>query len=183
MRLVSSSSSPEVAKWRLSSPSALFFVISFRYFLQFLVPVAQGTTAKAYEHTRARAEEAIRQFGSTPLRDLVSYYSTERAPLLCAVRDDEAFFSLVMRFACGESAVAVIQDYSSSPEAVLGSLSVFDMLSWLDEDMTLLSTNKPCISTFSLPWSTHARSCHDNRRKGACCRRCISPVLLRPCNS
>lgn len=53
--------------------------------------------------------------------------------------DDEAFFSVLLRFACGESSVAVAQNYSSVPEAVLGCLTVFDMLAWLDEDLSLLS--------------------------------------------
>ncbi|GMF19833.1 unnamed protein product [Phytophthora lilii] len=55
------------------------------------------------------------------------------------VRDDEAFFSVLLRFACGESSVAVAHNYSSAPEAVLGRLTVFDMLEWLEEDLTLLS--------------------------------------------
>ncbi|ETK79442.1 hypothetical protein L915_14723 [Phytophthora nicotianae] len=109
------------------------------YFLHFLAPGFQSSTAKPYEHTRTRAEEAIRQFGTAPLRDVVRFHFTERAPLLSIIRDDEAFFSVLLRFACGESSLAVAQNYSSDPEAVLGCLTVHDMLAWLDEDLTLLS--------------------------------------------
>lgn len=103
------------------------------------MPGIESLTAKPYEHTRARAEEAMRQFGAAPLRDVVRFYFTERAPLIGTIRDDEAFFSVLLRFACGESSVAVAQNYSSSPETVLGCLSVFDLLAWLEEDLTLLS--------------------------------------------
>ncbi|KAE9343364.1 hypothetical protein PF008_g9709 [Phytophthora fragariae] len=108
------------------------------YFLHFLAPGITSPTAKPYEHTRARAEEAMRQFGAASLRDVVQFHYTERAPLIGTIRDDEAFFSVLLRFACGESCVAVAQNYSSSPEAILGCLSVFDVLLWLEEDLTLL---------------------------------------------
>ncbi|KAK1947601.1 hypothetical protein P3T76_001611 [Phytophthora citrophthora] len=111
----------------------------FLYFLQILVPGLQSPTAKPYEHTRARAEEAILQFGRAPLRDAIRFCWTERSPLVGSIRDDEAFFSVLMRFACGESSVAVVQDYSPNPEAVLGCLTIYDVLAWLDEDLTLLS--------------------------------------------
>ncbi|KAG7382770.1 hypothetical protein PHYPSEUDO_004344 [Phytophthora pseudosyringae] len=114
------------------------------YFLHLLVPGFQSPTGKPYEHTRARAEEAIRQFGSAPLRDVMRFYFTERAPLLGVIRDDEAFFSVLLRFACGESSVAVAQNYSSAPETVLGCLTVYDMLTWLDEDLTLLRGKERC---------------------------------------
>ncbi|KAG3109636.1 hypothetical protein PI124_g11343 [Phytophthora idaei] len=114
------------------------------YFLHFLVPGFQSSTAKTYEHTRTRAEEAIRQFGAALLSDVVRFYFAERAPLLGTIRDDEAFFSVLLRFACGESSVAVAQNYSSDPAAVLGCLTVHDMLTWLDKDLMLLKGQERC---------------------------------------
>lgn len=108
------------------------------YFLQILVPGFHTPSAKPYEHTRARAEEAIVQFGRAPLSDAVRFCWTEKSPLVGSIRDDEAFFSVLLRFACGESSVAVVQDYSPNPEAVLGCLTVYDVLVWLDEDITFL---------------------------------------------
>jgi hypothetical protein len=125
---------------RLAQPVRLSSMSRYRrYFLHCLVPNFQAPTAKPYEHTRARAEEAIRQFGAVPLRDVVRFYFAERAPLLGAIRDDEAFFSILLRFASGESSVAVAPNYSSNPHSVLGCLTTFDMLAWLDEDLTMLS--------------------------------------------
>ncbi|KAL3674961.1 hypothetical protein V7S43_000886 [Phytophthora oleae] len=116
----------------------------FLYFLQILVPGFQSPTAKPYEHTRARAEETILQFGMAPLSDAIRFCWTERAPLVGSIRDDEAFFSVLLRFACGESSVAVVQDYSPNPEAVLGCLTVYDVLAWLDEDLTFLKGKERC---------------------------------------
>ncbi|KAH7488845.1 hypothetical protein KRP22_008518 [Phytophthora ramorum] len=114
------------------------------YFLHVLVPSFQSPSAKPYEHTRARAEDAIRHFGALSLRDVVRFYFTERAPLLGTIRHDEAFFNLLLRFACGESSVAVALNYSPAPDAVLGCLTIFDMLAWLEEDLTVLKGKERC---------------------------------------
>ncbi|KAL7993896.1 putative CBS domain-containing protein [Plasmopara halstedii] len=115
-----------------------------QYFLSCLVPDLHMPATKLYEHTQARAEKTIMEFGTTPLRNIVDYFISGQSSLLGIVREDETFYNVLLRFACGESVVAVAQDRNPLSETVLGYLTIHDMLSWLDEDLALLKGKEYC---------------------------------------
>ncbi|CEG41019.1 CBS domain [Plasmopara halstedii] len=118
--------------------------LSAEKFLHCLVPDLHMPATKLYEHTQARAEKTIMEFGTTPLRNIVDYFISGQSSLLGIVREDETFYNVLLRFACGESVVAVAQDRNPLSETVLGYLTIHDMLSWLDEDLALLKGKEYC---------------------------------------
>lgn len=82
----------------------------------------------------------MQAFGDAPVSELVrAAAATQLFPSF--VDSEQPFFNLILRFACGEAAAAVLADQplDAADGAVLGTLDVFDALEWISEDFSMLS--------------------------------------------
>lgn len=119
------------------------------FFLRFLPQdVATGSSSKStFDRMQSHVERGIRKVGESTLRDVLQFFGKGSHPFQC-IRDDEAFFNVLLRFACGAGSVAVLADAPDQPSSVLlGTFSVETLLGWIEEDLTLFRT---CFSPILL---------------------------------
>uniref|UniRef100_K3XC82 Uncharacterized protein n=1 Tax=Globisporangium ultimum (strain ATCC 200006 / CBS 805.95 / DAOM BR144) TaxID=431595 RepID=K3XC82_GLOUD len=89
-------------------------------------------------------ERAIRKCGEASLRDVLHFCSgsdsrstTNQYPFQC-IHEDEAFFNVLLRFACGAECVGVIAETPDNTNSLLlGTFLVSTLLKWIEEDLTL----------------------------------------------
>lgn len=117
----------------------LVFCVCSRYFVH-LIDIESGSAQG--EYTRLQIERALELLAMTTLRELLQFFCKCEARFQC-VLEDEAYFNIILRFACGMDAVGVLFEYADQLCNFAGSFSVFDMLAWIQQDVSRLSK---CVS-------------------------------------
>jgi hypothetical protein len=139
----------------------------FYSFFVDLLPDEAASTPSMGEYMRVQVAKAGQLFAHASLRAVLasiqdtvkprsdrtrSHVSTSRYQTMA---DDECLFNVILRLACGAHAVAVLTRLSATgssdsssltTDPLLGRVSVFDILEWLCEDVSLLSV---CLSIFA----------------------------------
>lgn len=111
-------------------------LVRSRYFVH-LIDIESGSAQG--EYTRLQIERALELLGTTTLRELLQFFCKSETRFQC-IHEDEAYFNIMLRFACGVDAVGVLFEYADPSCNFAGSFSVFDMLAWIQEDVSRLST-------------------------------------------
>ncbi|GLD93448.1 hypothetical protein PINS_up002040 [Pythium insidiosum] len=145
----------------------------FLYFMDLLYPPSSAAAFSSSQELPSRHlfaskfevfEETTINVVLAHLRATESGVSTRRPSpsLFQCISDLECWFNVVLRFACGVESVAVLrgststaayrQTHSGSSSVpqhndttLLGCLSVFDILEWLQQDLPLLSSSSPLL--------------------------------------
>lgn len=88
----------------------------------------------------------MRKLGGSSLRDVMHFCEHSRC-----IREDEPFFNVLLRFACGVESVAVVADTAEHPNSLLlGTFTMQSLLEWVEEDLTLFSASRHPLKTVSV---------------------------------